>query len=197
MWDWYHLITNNERMTIANQIENNSKNWSWWIIWSSLAIWQSQANWLDWWTWTLKAINWEYWYPNNGFISKRTNYLSNWEIIWDISWNIWEHVNKTNSIYWNNYDNWNTSLSWCPELINWSNYSDCSSVSKKIYPKNGNILSNWFWKIHRSSWWTNNIFTRWWNWAEWNNSWLYTITLSSTKNDAFAQLWFRCAYIKK
>jgi len=35
MWPWYHLITNNEWMTIARNIEAQPINWSWWVVWTN------------------------------------------------------------------------------------------------------------------------------------------------------------------
>jgi len=34
MWAWYHLITNNEWMSIARNIEQQPVNWSSWEVWN-------------------------------------------------------------------------------------------------------------------------------------------------------------------
>lgn len=39
LWAWYHLITNNEWMTIARNIEANSQNWANWTVGSLVSAW--------------------------------------------------------------------------------------------------------------------------------------------------------------
>jgi prepilin-type N-terminal cleavage/methylation domain-containing protein len=94
LWAWYHLITNNEWMTIARNIEANSQNWADWIVGSLV--------WSGWWLyrWNVglydsvscgsgAALDWNT--AGSGCVNssgrnKRMHILSNWNEIWDISW---------------------------------------------------------------------------------------------------------------
>jgi hypothetical protein len=97
---WYHLITNNEWMTIARNIEWVALNWSSGKIgqWNlSNGVSNDTSLWCAWqidttyptkratktWKWTSDACN-----------LKRKHKLTNGEEIWDLAWNVWEHVNK-------------------------------------------------------------------------------------------------------
>jgi len=159
MWNWYHLITNNEWMAIARNIEVQSSNWSWWIVWTTLNRWQSNANWTDWNIWALTANTWIYGSPNNWFINKRTHNLSNWQIIWDIAGNVWEHVNKANTLDWSNYAIWTNWINFmfaktadndiCNATDWFYEWSTC--VSKAIsmnWPANSSYTTtNWIWGV--------------------------------------------------
>jgi formylglycine-generating enzyme required for sulfatase activity len=92
MGDDYHLITNNEWMTIARNIEQQASNWTSGTVGTD-GIWRghtdnSPANALE--------ANSDDSFPYEGTgnsdpsIEKRTFTLSNGEIIWDLSGNVWE-----------------------------------------------------------------------------------------------------------
>jgi len=202
IWAWYHLITNNEWMTIARNIEKQSSNWSWWIIWTTLNRWQSNANRVDWSTWAMTATMWEYWSPNNGFINKRTHNLSNWQIIWDLAGNVWEHVNKANTLDWNNYSIWTNWIDFMSPKIAGNNicnqtdwlYEWSFCVNKAIilyWPSNNTYTTtNWVWRVWE---YNGTIFLR----GSWRisgtNSGIFTLDLNwsnVTLNNAGG---FRCA----
>jgi hypothetical protein len=105
-----HLITNNEYMTLARNIEQQANNWSSWVVWEWYIYkwnddWQpwilAVSNINDWydWTWDWENIQ-DSWIYNGSTMSskgqRRTLYLSNWVAIWDLSGNVREHVNKSN-----------------------------------------------------------------------------------------------------
>jgi len=102
-WTLSHLITNNEWMAIARNIEAQAINWSNWIVWSGwIYRWNVNltdnisysSSWSTWfrsqWAWNdsdIRGIN-QIW--------NRRLILSNNQNIWDLSWNVREHVNKSN-----------------------------------------------------------------------------------------------------
>lgn len=199
----WHLVTNNEWMTVARNIENQSINWSNWITWSWFIYnWVSNETtlwmWCDWkQDWTNFA--WETW--SSYCSKKRQLVLSNWEKIWDFAWNVWEHVNKANTINWENYSLWlfEVDTSFKDEHnIWWSSNDILSNIRSNYWPLNSqyNHSSNWVWNIY---WiWTdsisNNIFLRWWNADIWNDTWLYSIWLYWSSNSSWhSSVWFRCA----
>jgi len=98
LWKWFHLITNNEWMSLARDIEFLQENWSSWKIgeWF-LTSWLSDDDsdprrcfeW--WWDPYYQYKTWE-WDPNCN--KKRQHKLFSWEYIWDLAWWIWEIVDK-------------------------------------------------------------------------------------------------------
>lgn len=217
MWDWYHLITNNERMTIARNIESQWANWStnivgsgWIFIWlnsipnSSTSLWcsASGSTWNH--PWNIIAssltVDTSNWWSNkwSDCDSKRQHILSNWEIIWDMAGNIRDHVNWANTLDWINYATmlW-TTCSWTLPL--WAEFNSCSFVLPYSYtnqwPKTPNLTSaNWIWRIYSNAS-SSRVFLRWnsdntdfwWFW------WIYNLY---TWRDAWNKtpfVGFRCA----
>lgn len=217
IWEWYHLITNNEWMTLARNIESVWSNWSWNSVWSWWifiwlnhivnTLWCSAENslWRYQTTWTTMAATLSSdttkWWSNkwSDCDSKRQHILSNWEIIWDISGNVRENVNWANTLDWSN----NATMLWttCNWVVSWNSteFSTCSFVSPYSYanqwPKLPNLSSiKWIWIIYSYSL-TSRVFLRWnsdnndWNWV-W---WIYTLVAwwdNSTENNIAG---FRCA----
>ena len=128
MGEWYHLITNNEWMTIARNIEQVGDNWTSWTVWSG-AIFRGNV-WidddpascgsnsvLDWNTDWDNCIITEWIHDGR---NKRMHILSNGSQIWDLSWNVWHHVNGANTLdgsdfdtmKWKWCDNGQTSSTW-------------------------------------------------------------------------------------
>lgn len=92
----YHLITNNEWMTIARNIEKRASNWSTGVV-GSAHLYRghtdnSPANALE-----AGSDSDDYTGTDNTSPSeqRRTHVLSNGEVIWDLSGNLWEWTNNT------------------------------------------------------------------------------------------------------
>lgn len=99
---WAHLITNDEWMTITRSIEMRDENWSGWsrgngilyngvsndtTLWCNAKGWNTESR-----TYATKTGAGE-----TACNLKRRHILSNGKIIWDLSWNVYEHVNKANT----------------------------------------------------------------------------------------------------
>lgn len=229
MWSWYHLITENEWMTIARNIEEVSSNWSNNLVWSwylyswhndnspwYILTWSQNDN--DWYNQTLDwpTSPWDSSYV--GFLNstieqsykwqKRTLNLSNWQVIWDLAWNVWEHVNKSNTINGINYNDWNNWLSNSCWDANWYSYSIWETIwdtawipcvfqnwflYSNIWPKTPNLnWNNWLWRIYSSSTAWNTIFVRWWQFYIWIATWIFSQRSLSDSTISF-NLGFRCA----
>ncbi|EKE27875.1 MAG: hypothetical protein ACD_3C00141G0002 [uncultured bacterium (gcode 4)] len=205
LWNWYHLINNNEWMTIARDIENQSVNWNSWIIGSwgvykwvtnSLVdpLWFKSLHRVS--EWTYDEINLSTPREDN---ARRQLKLSNWFIIHDFSWNVWEHVNKANNISWEWFNSWTTSIWTSSGWLTWTGITINSEEKKNYYSANLSYEWGWLWNIHYPLWVENDIFLRWWwAWSDYN-AWIYALTLAWDKisdnlwapNRTF--VWFRCA----
>lgn len=196
MWEWYHLITNNEWVTIARNIENQPINWSSGIVWVNY-IYNGISNdilmWCDWnWENNLPTANifWTITWDINCVNQRNKLFLSNGEEIWDFSGNLWEHVNKANTIDWTNYSTLTN-----PELITNSasrwNWSEVSNDDKLVYwPLVWINSDNWIWRFYQGTW---NIFIRGGTASTGLNTWIYSIYLG-WNSTSLNRLWgFRCA----
>ena len=205
LWYGYHLMTNDEWMTIARDIENEKYNWSGWdlgvgFIWngnsSDISMWCTDNSW-----WRIYATK-TWWDDSSNLISNRTTcnekrqlILSNWEIIWDFAWNLMEHVNKWNSIDWVWYNSWST------HLISWTGYFSWDDVlvddtERSDYGPSELLTETWTWKwiwaiSENSS--TSNILIRWGSADIWVNAWIYSLSLTFTWSSIWSNVWFRCA----
>ncbi len=212
LWTWYHLITNNEWMTIARNIEANSGNWANWTIWSivsagwwlyrwnvnlndSASCWISTV--LDWNTaWTNCDVSWR---------NKRKLILSNWNEIWDISWNVWEHVNGTNNISSTTWEvsDWNACS--VNNRYSWNSLNDGSAsctftnTTPTYYSKANHWpawdynANNWVWRLYSSTS-TNRIFIRGGIWHITTYAGVFTLNLNYDSSYASTLLGFRCAF---
>jgi len=196
LWKWYHLITNNEWMTIARQIEFESENWksNSPSLDDTLYTWNSDYsyNWCNDNTWPNdKATKTWDWNPNCFY--KRKNILFNWEIIWDFAWNVAEHVNKANTKDGSGFDDWQTSLGSSTScFVDWNTVSD--DDKSKYGPLLWETSDQWIGWICSPSWVYDNVFIRWWSYLAQEDSWIYNIVLR--KNNSSSELdhvWFRCA----
>lgn len=192
MWDWYHLITNDEWMTIARNIEQVWLNWSlngvwsgWlyrWITWewnSNSSFWcaTKNSNWSHTRTYVSTSLNSDttkWWSTKQSDCdSKRQLQLSNWEIIWDLAWNVWEHVNGANTLnsIWTDFATMQWNVCWWNNRYSfawtdWAGWWTCSFVSPYTYsnfwPKTSNLnANNGIWRIYSyTSWWNNRVFLR-------------------------------------
>lgn len=113
-------------------------NTTWFITWVVLPTWPS-------WNWTQDNL--------------RQLYLSNWEVIWDFIWNLWEVVSPTNLADWSNeyYSllyNYQTYLSWY--TISWitnNTYTFWQDITDNnfkdlFWPKTTTATWAWMWKLH-------------------------------------------------
>ncbi|MDD2916769.1 MAG: type II secretion system protein [Candidatus Gracilibacteria bacterium] len=142
----YHLITNNEWMTIARDIEAQGDNWSTGIVGSG-GIYRgitSETNsstslgckTVDTFygsgsrTYAAKPLSTDTtkFGANKGIDcdSKRQHKLSNGKIVWDIAGNVWSHVNKGNTIDGSMF---NDANSWVSNACNGSNWFAFSAGS--------------------------------------------------------------------
>jgi len=214
LWTGFHLITNNERMSIARNIESNNQNWWTGKYMSFAAIntdyrginqWESKQNLFDGSWGALSATN-DYWLSGNVqlkiFDNKRTHILSNSEIIWDFAGNVAEHVNGWNTLNWSNYTiTWNIcwwawAYSFFKDAIDTA--TQCGFINgytyANIWPKKTNLNATngigWI----TSSAVTNNILLRGWSWVKTTKAWIYNINATNINTYVSADVWFRCAY---
>jgi hypothetical protein len=198
MWDWYHLITSNEWMTIARDIELNPENWSWWIIWSNLYNWIS-AN-TDFWCNIRKNLEYSV-SSYDDSCKKRIFKLSNWQVIWDFAWNLWEHVNKSNTFDWSLYNSGRTIINnpwFFRDFFNipwleWNSNSIIKSQREKYWPKTYTYshFSNWIGEVKINYYNEgNDVFIRGWSSDE-EDAWIYSLTLGSEYGFS-SSIWFRC-----
>jgi prepilin-type N-terminal cleavage/methylation domain-containing protein len=195
IWIWYHLITTNEWVTIARNIELQPINWSGWIV-GERFIPTGVSNVIDMWcNVDLTSYTWRRWatktWDNNCQEQRNKLILSNWEEILDLSWNIWEHVNKANTIDWTNYDFLTN-----PDLssINnaWIDWSSISSVNKLIYwPSIWFDSTNGIGQIYQANW---TIFLYWSSAVQVDKSqWLFSLYLWAGIVAEGRHIGFRCA----
>lgn len=207
LWKDYHLITNNEWMTIARQIELNNENWSSWTIWewyiynwvsNDPTLWcdkkwwnnETQNNWTKTWEWS-----------NDECDIKRKLKLSNWSEIYDFAWNVREHVN------WSNKTNLDPSNIMDRQICNdssntffsfWDNdwYNTCTYRSpynqEKYWPLFSLNNTNGIWNIKSNSTISSKILIRWWYATNVEKTWIYTIFTSWWNNNLWSNTWFRC-----
>ena len=151
LWKWYHLITNTEWMSLARNTELEAENWTGDAIWAwYLHNWVSNDTnrWCNakWWnteTRNYATKTWEWEITCN---LKRKHKLSNGEYIWDLSWNVREHVNWTNNI---------SSTDWVVSTWNacgWSNWYSW-------------VWDDWaaWWTCSYSNWYTKSIYWPLWD----------------------------------
>jgi type II secretory pathway pseudopilin PulG len=214
MWAGYHLITNNEWMTIARNIESVWSNWSWkstgsWYIYN----WVSNTS--MWCTWaTTKAVytlltrdfwttTW-WWFWNALCDSKRQLTLSNSEIIWDLSGNVREHVNWANTLnsVWNDFATMPWNICWWDSIyysFAWNDWVlECNFVSPysyaKFWPKTANLNAyNGIWRLYSKSSLSIRVFLRWAGWDGTMVNGIYALYLGWWEINAGRHVGFRCA----
>ncbi len=226
MWDWYHLITNDEWMTVARNIEQVWTNWSWnevgswWIFrWitneanstTSLGCQKSNSNW----SWVRPHLATSLNFDTTKFgsnkwsdcDSKRQHILLNWNIIWDLSWGVREHVNWVNNINetWTNFSKMQWNVCWTNAVRHSFAWTDlqwfvfCNFASPYSYasmwPKTSNMnANNGIGRIFSlSSWLNTRIFMRWGDWEVLQYAGIYTLSLQWGASDADRTIGFRCA----
>lgn len=198
---WAHLITNNEWMTIARDIEQQPSNWSNNLVWSWWIY-----RWNNWLNDTLgcDGSDPEVAYADNTSLSstrttcadKRQLKLSNWQIIWDLAWNVWEHVNKANTLDWSGYNTTaNKLFVWNPGGAD-AAWSELNSINNSYFidnvlPKNTNLQKvNWIGWLWFYDW---NIFLRGGGWSNASDAGLFALVLFWSSGDTHSNVGFRCA----
>ncbi len=160
----YHMMTLNEWLTIARNIENESKNWSTGVVWNwFIKSWNSWDI-ITWFSWGMLLNWWPSWNITND--DKRQLTLSNGEVIWDFVWNAWELVTPLSWTHlWT--DNYNElyltriehAATWVHNnLANYTFWTDIwvktlwknilsSNIISSFGPKVSPIQSEWLWSI--------------------------------------------------
>jgi len=214
---WKHLITNNEWMTIARNIEANPVNWSWGVVginhisngvsYSPLWCGEQTTKLIYSWSltltrdWATKTWPW----GNTSCDTKRQLKLSNGEIIRDLAGNVWEHVNKANTKDWGNFNvwmtkfdevsnNWNGTYEW--HKTGWSATTIPEEMRKKYGPSKSMYThtTNWVWNIY--GWYittNNNVFLRGGS-VNGADTGVFTLTLSPLSSYQHIHVGFRCAF---
>ena len=210
MWKWFHLQTENEWMTMARDVELVWDNWTWgellnWYI----SNWNSNDDVYNHWCsidlsdpndseYTGRRWGANVWFKPNDTCNETRKYkLSNWVYLWDIWWNLREHVNKANTIDGSWFDSWTIAFWIKTWTINW-NDSDLDLWKPMHWPLFAlNASAHWIWTVDTPAWVSGNIIIRWWCAECKNDDWLYWIELDRDKDYIRYKLGFRCAYIKQ
>ena len=201
MWKWYHLIMNSQWLSLTRQIEFEKENWSGWEVLNwFISTWVSDNTiygcdptdpaWyrtrsVKTWPWVDASCN-----------EKRKHKLFNWQEIWDLAWNFWEHVNKANTLDGSWYSDGVTSLSTNTDTIDWS-HADIDSIERWLFgPLIATNSEHWIWQIVGPNWTSDNVIVRWEDWyVSYPYGWIYTFALESP-NAETSRIGFRCAYMK-
>ena len=208
-WNWsnYNIMTINQWLTIARNIEEQAVNWHWGLIGETYIKWWNNwntYNGFDNWGIMKTAETW------NIHDDLRILTLSNNEEIWDFIWNAWELVQPLN-LY--------ISLNWKTELqttvdVNSSIYSllaenSIDGITNWTFTPWDNIIDEDFTKmywpkiIETSQWWgtvyklndQSVIYVTWGDYSDESNineNWLFSILLLTEENHARVST--RCAY---
>jgi len=195
MWKGYHLITNNEWTTIARNIEQQSVNWSSWQVWSwYIYNWVSESTMWCSWSWYLNnawfTITWDV----NCTWQRNRLILSNQEEIWDLAWNLFENVNRANTIDWKDFHLWKLTISWSSS---WTTRDDDWVYSKVDMDKYWSFFWYWvskgMWNLFYANWKNDGVLLRWWAGFHNDNVWIFTLFLLWWFNSQFQSVGFRCA----
>ncbi len=158
----YHLITNNEWMTIARSAESVGSNWSSGIVGSGY-IYSGHNDESPYGT-LVASVDDTQGYINTGDKAstsdgsygnyssdieqaykgqRRTLTLSNGQIIWDLAGDVWEHVNKANTLNGSNFDNgFNLVSNACGGNGNYSFYAAGADTATQCAFKSGYSYAN-------------------------------------------------------
>jgi len=212
---WWHLITNNEWMTIARNIEQQSVNWSSWIVWSWwIYRWVTNNPTYPWWeefwcNWKQDLINyaWITW-SDCDWTNRNRLKLSNWEYVYDLSWNVFEHVNWANTVDWSssNTFKWNicnTITAWFHSFTeNSENDSSpqCNFIDGFSYNEYWPSIiwlnsSNWIWRVRSydlNDTKDDRVITRWSSWSYWYHWWVFTFGVTRDISKWYKTAGFRC-----
>ncbi len=205
IWAWYHLITNDEWMTIARDIEQQWINWSSWQVGSGYIYnWVSDSAMWCWDTTNTKTIytsltrnratkTWE-WFGNTVCDTKRQLRLSNWEIILDLSGNLIEHTNKANTLDWLYFNSWKFSIAWSSNWI-WVDDNGIYDINemKKYWSNLWLWIVSGMWNLRGANWVDNNIFLRGATANMASDAGIFMIDLTRPSINQRRDVGFRCA----
>ncbi len=201
-----HLLTNDEYMTIATNAANQSVNWSGGSVGSSYMPQGNKDNVTG---AMLSGIN-QYGTGYSDFHHLRTLTLSNGSVVWDISGNIWEHVQRSTM---NQGDNTNTITtptcsSGTPGTWEWCEYSGAGGATPYVTTWNDSSFSaatvgpppNSNWNSNQSigrTWSADGatggqVFTRGGLWDT-SSPGLFALSTTFYAVSQSSQLGFRCA----
>lgn len=199
MWDGIHLVTNDEWMTVARNIERTPENWSTgvvglWYLYNGVSnnetLWcnstwgntEPRPYWTTTWPWTDTNCN-----------IKREFTLSNGLSLWDIAWNVSEHVNKANTDSGVGYNEWQTTVSWASEL--WPDADGLYGIEdmKKYSGAYWFERSQWWGSVFVHSWNPENVFVRWGHSTRGSETSPFYIRLDMATNWNEDNVGFRCA----
>ncbi|MDD5769609.1 MAG: prepilin-type N-terminal cleavage/methylation domain-containing protein [Candidatus Gracilibacteria bacterium] len=209
----YHLITNNEWMTIARNIESQKDNWSGGAVGSggvyrgitnettsatSLGCPTSSS--------TFKvstkyaagtsSMDTTLWGASKGSDcdSKRQLKLSNGEVIWDLSGNVQEHVNKFNVIDGTNYNSGQTVIAGSSAGTAWDGDGIYTTSDMLKYGSISSLgIANGMGNVNYANGVASNIFIRGGNALSTTNAGIYTIDLIGNSTTSANTTGFRCA----
>lgn len=196
----YHLITNSEWMTLARNIESQGQNWSQWSVWkwilyngvsSDLTLGCSASGWIsEPRTYAARTVSG----VNAGCNIKRKHILSNGEEVWDLSGNLWEHVNKQDLYDSIPYNEWIVSVQWSSNGIAWDNDGIVGVSDMRL---NFSALSygriSGMGNVYYANGTGSNIMTRGGKADIGVYSWVYALSLSDTESSKYRHTGFRCA----
>ncbi|MDD5770485.1 MAG: hypothetical protein PHE25_05945, partial [Candidatus Gracilibacteria bacterium] len=187
----YHLITNNERMTIARNIELIGSNWSGGAVGNG-KIYNGISNDLT--AGCAGNPDGEWGVPSTNLsCSRRILTLSNGNQIIDFAGNVRSHVNKANTIDGSNYASGQTIVAGCSTPTLWSEWSSCSDKTNSSI--NGSYNSNQgIGQIYYSQGVASNIFLRGAGATDGVNAGVFALGLTRTTTTSSGNIGFRCAY---
>ena len=185
MWPGYHLITNDQWMTIARNIEWVASNWSSWRIWDG-GVFGGVSGWglyncdgfTGWNTETRTRATRTWPWADQICNNIRQHILTNGSVIWDFAWNVGTNVNINSPLVFNTIDTW--------DWIEWWTYD--SWDMQKYWS------ALWLWTTN-GMWWLQNLsgslLIRWWTANSWNQNWIFALQTSDSSTSR--QRGFRCA----
>ncbi|MDD2907612.1 MAG: type II secretion system protein [Candidatus Gracilibacteria bacterium] len=208
----FHLITNNEWMTIARDIEENSQNWANGVVGSLVSagggLYRGNVNLNDSASCGSNIVLDGETAGTNCLVSgrnKRMHILSNGSEIWDLSGNVWEHVNGTNNISSTTGEVSDGNA--CNDNVwhSWNNINDGNNIctftnttptfySRLNYGPLGDYNANYGVGRIYSSTNTNRIFIRGGHLTSTANAGIFTLSLGGDINTTLSTgIGFRCA----
>jgi len=182
-------------MTIVRNIEEQESNyiswWPWnWILKTGVNNSGNSCG-KTWWNTEPRTYATKTWSPCDWWKNKLK--LSNWEYIYDFSWNVWEHVNKANTIDWSWFNVWKTSLAWSSD---WTSRDDNWIYDTWDMAKYGSKYNlwkaHWMWNIYYANWIASNIFLRGASANNGSSAGVFVLLLSRTSTQLSRTVGFRC-----
>ncbi len=194
----YHLITNDEWMTIARSIEANPENWSSGTVWV-WSLWNGVSNNTTYGcnakggntetrTYATKTGAWE-----SSCNPRRSHTLTNGQTIWDLSGNVWEHVNKANTIDGTGYNTGQTAVSWSSAPTLWDNDGIYGTDMQRYGSATGLGTTGGMGNLYYGQGVASNTLLRGGSADSGANAGVFTLILSNASGSAYRGVGFRCA----